>query len=93
MEEVLYKEPEVKAETKAEKPAAPAVDKLEAARQIADRIEKANAEHKMLLDRQENLLVQQKLGGRSEHTKEVMQKTEHEIQNEEAHNILMKALK
>ena len=81
MEEVLSRPP-------AEKP-----DLIAEAKATAERIEKANVELNALLTRKEQLMVQEKLGGRGDHVKEAQQKSQKEIENEEAHNILMKALK
>jgi len=68
-------------------------DLIAEAKATAERIEKANAELNALLTRKEQLMVQEKLGGRGDHVKEAAQKSSKEIENEEAHNILMKALK
>ena len=49
-----------------EKPAEkPAGSLVEEARVLADRLERANAEQKALVERQERLLIEQRLGGKS----------------------------
>ena len=68
-------------------------DLIAEAKATAERIEKANAELNALLTRKEQLMVQERLGGRGDHVKEAQTKSTKEIENEEAHNLLMKAIK
>ena len=63
--ELQDKVEEKPAEKPEEKPAEKQGSLIEEARVLAERLEKANAEQKALVERQERLLIEQRLGGKS----------------------------